>query len=471
MILYRPLLHSIVLLLAIVLVRSAASAQQGGNSLVIHEGRTPRGVRYAFLPQPFEDRVALSFSWWDGFAQARPGQELLGRLSVAWLQAGTERLPEGQFREELRDDQIRLEFGTGNRTTGGSLTAPPEKLHLAAERLREVLVTPALSERALARLRRRHASNFEQARETPGTLARSMLIELLAGESPFIPEEAGASVQLRDAERLGRPEVEAWRQAVLARDSLVVAAAGRSTEEAIVAAIDRAFGELPEQSNLPLPPNTTFRRDVRTIVIERPVSQTSLVLGGGSSLVWADERNQPLSGIALNAFATGPTSRLFRAVRDELGASYGSTAALPMIGGAARYLIVSSSVDPASAPQALAVIRAEYDRFRQEGLTPTEFEAARARLVNGLEEQARRAGPASALLRDLLRQGRNAAEGPAVLEHLRHRLTREEVNAHVRERWPELPLTTVIVAPSAEGLAADCVVRRHEEPERCLVSR
>ena len=281
----------------------------------------------------------------------------------------------------------------------------------------------------------------------------------------------GLPFQLRGAERLGRPEVEAWRHAVFARDSLVVAAAGRSTEEAIVATIDHAFGELPERTSLPMPPDITFRRDGRTIVIERPVSQTSLVLGGGTSLVWADERDQPLSGIALNAFAAGPTSRLFRAVRDELGASYGSTAALPMLGGAARYFVISSSVDPASAPRALAVIRAEYDRFRQEGLTSTEFEAARARLVNGLEEQARRAGPASALLRDLLRQGRNAAEGPAVLEYLRHRLTREEVNAHVRQCWPELPLTTVIVAPSAEGLAADCVVRRHEEPERCLVSR
>ena len=102
---------------------------KGSDSLVIHEGRTPRGIRYAFLPQPFEDRVALSFSWWDGFAQARPGQELLGRLSVAWLQAGTERLPEGQFREELQDDQIRLDsepvIGTTAAPVSPAREAPP----------------------------------------------------------------------------------------------------------------------------------------------------------------------------------------------------------------------------------------------------------------------------------------------------------------------------------------------------------
>jgi zinc protease len=354
--------------------------------------------------------------------------------------------------------------------TSGSVSAPPGRLDLAAERLREVLLTPALSDQALARLRRRHASSLEQAREVPGTLARSLLIERLTGQSPFALDEARASLRLRNAtERFGRPELEVWSRSVLARDTLVVGAAGRATEAAIVTAIDRAFGDLPERADVPAPPALTFRRDTRTVVIERPVTQTSVVLGAGSSLMWEDEREQPLNRIALGAFAGGPSSRLFRTVRDELGASYGSTAELPMLGGAARYLVISSSVDPANAARALAVIRAEYARFQQEGLTSEEFETERARYVNQLEEQLRRAGPAAGLLRDLLRQERSAAEGWEVLERVRRQLTREDINAHLRSRWPQPPLTTVIVAPSADGLDADCIVRRHEEPERCLV--
>jgi zinc protease len=447
-----------------------ASAQAPGEDTRVREGRTPRGVRYAFLPQPFENSVVLTFSWWDGIGHARPGQELLGAVGAAWHQAGTQRLPEGQFREELRDDQIGLSLGYGNRTTGGSVSAPPSRLDLAAERLREVLLTPALSDRALARSRRRYASALEQAREVPGTLARSLLIEWLAGQSPFALDDARASLRLRGAtERFGRPELEAWSRSVLTRDTLVVGAAGRASEAAIVTAIDRAFGDLPERADVPAPPTVTFRRDARTVVIERPVTQTSVVLGAGSSLIWADERDQPLNRIALGAFAAGPSSRLFRTVRDELGASYGSTAELPMLGGAARYLVISSSVDPGSAARALAVIRAEYARFQQEGLTSAEFETERARYVNQLEEQLRRAGPAAGLLRDLLRQERSTADGLEVLERVRRQLTRKDVNAHLRSRWPQPPLTTVIVAPSAEGLDADCIVQRHQEPERCLV--
>ena len=358
-----------VLLLA-ALMGSRSVGPAGGDRFDIHEGRTPRGVRYAFLAQPFENTVALAFSWWDGFAQARPGQELLGRAGVAWLQAGTERLPEGQFREELRDDQIGLGLGTGNRSTGGWVSAPPDKLDLAAGRLREVLLTPALSERALARLHRRHASSFEQAREMPGTVARSMLIELLAAGIPSCRRRLQPHSGSGAPKRFGRPEVEAWRQRRVRPRHL----GGRSRR-----AFDRGGGRGGDRSCVRRaagagracrqPPGVAFRRDPRTVVIERPVSQTSLVLGAGSSLVWADELDMPLSSIALNAFAVGPSSRLFRTVRDELGASYGSTAALPMLGGAARYLVISSSVDPASAPRALAVIRAEYERFRREGLT------------------------------------------------------------------------------------------------------
>jgi zinc protease len=459
-------------LLVLIIAVSPVAAQVGGDQLSVREGRSPRGIRFAFLPQPSEPRVALAFSWWDGFGQAQPGQELLGRMGVAWLQAGTQRLPEGQFREELRDDEVQLGLGAGNRVTDGFLSAPPGKFALAAERLREVLLTPALSERALGRLRRRHAASIEQDRATPSRLARSVLVELLAGSSAFALEQATASARLRSAaERLGRSEVDAWRQAVLARDTLVVGAAGSTTEAEVVAAIDRAFGDLPEQSSLPPGVPVNFRLDAPTVVIERPVSQTSVVLGAGSSLVWADEHNHTLNRIALTAFAAGPSSRLFRAVRDELGASYGSSAELPMMGGAACYLVISSSVDPVRAPQALSVLRAEYERFLREGLTDAEFDSARARVVNQLEEQARRTGSAAALLRERLRQDRRADEVERSLEHLRSGITREEVNAHVRRHWPDARLTTVIVAPSSDIFAADCVVRADEGPERCISPR
>ena len=91
--------------------------------------------------------------------------------------------------------------------------------------------------------------------------------------------------------------------------------------------------------------------------------------------------------------------------------------------------------------------------------------------MNQLEEQLRRAGPAAGLLRDLLRQERSAAEGWEVLERVRRQLTREDINAHLRSRWPQPPLTTVIVAPSADGLDSNCIVRRYEEPEQCLVEQ
>ena len=44
---------------------------------------------------------------------------------------------------------------------------------------------------------------------------------------------------------------------------------------------------------------------------------------------------------------------------------------------------------------------------------------------------------------------------------------RAAVEADVRAAFPKPPLTVVVVAPSAEGLAADCVIKAPEELARC----
>jgi hypothetical protein len=43
----------------------------------------------------------------------------------------------------------------------------------------------------------------------------------------------------------------------------------------------------------------------------------------------------------------------------------------------------------------------------------------------------------------------------------------ETVNDGIRTRFPAEPLTVVIVAPSAAGLDADCVIKSPAEIARC----
>ncbi|WP_204268915.1 hypothetical protein, partial [Escherichia coli] len=65
-----------------------------------------------------------------------------------------------------------------------------------------------------------------------------------------------------------------WRKAVLARDNLVVVAAGPLDRSAVAALVDETFGGLPATAELkPVVPFEPLR-PLRTIAIERPVAQS-----------------------------------------------------------------------------------------------------------------------------------------------------------------------------------------------------
>ncbi len=435
-----------------------------GQAQTIVQGVSPKGIRFALAPRPANPLVALSFGWRDGFGEARAGREGLSSLAAAWHAAGPRGLSEAEFREDLRDESIGLSLGASGGRTLGSLVAPPDRLDTAVARMRAVLMEPALNDATLRRFKRQRRLSIAQGRETPGTAARTLALSMVAGDTPYVLEHvAPARSPIADVERA---DVDAWREAVLARDNLVVAAAGPIAEPDLVRIIDQIFGDLPERSALPREPEIAFRRDTRTVVIERPVAQTTIVLAGGTRLDPADTQTANRASLANGVLSGGPASRLFLSVREGLGATYGSSSQFVPLGNEAVALLVSSAVDHALAEKALATLREGYARFHRDGVTEAELAPLRARSVNGIEEGLARSEIAGRL-RGAMLNGRDPNEVTTLAQRVAA-VTAAEVGAVVAERLPSPPLATVIVAPSAEGFGADCVVRRDQPLEACL---
>ena len=129
-------------------------------------------------------------------------------------------------------------------------------------------------------------------------------------------------------------------------------------------------------------------------------------------------------------------------------------------------LVVSTAVDNAKAAATLAAIRSEYARFRAEGVTADELEPLKTKLVTEVREQLRRSPGRRARLRDLLLSG-FPADDARDLRGPRPGALAAAVNGSRSRRFPPEPLTFVVVAPSAEGLGADCVIKAPEEISRC----
>jgi zinc protease len=258
-------------------------------------------------------------------------------------------------------------------------------------------------------------------------------------------------------------DIDAWRRAVLGRGQLTVASAGPLPPQEIAAQIDRVFAGLPAGGH-GIGPRPQLRTNPKLIVLERPSAQTAIVAGGPST--WISEPDTLPGTIAVRALGSGFESRLTKAVREGLGASYGIRAGFQQVHRKAFTTIITTAVDSTKAAAVLAAIRKEYAHFRAEGVTEAEVEPIKTKLVTEAREQLRRSPRVAQRVREL-----TLAEFPidylATYEARVRALDAAAVNEGIRTRFPPEPLTIVMVAPSAEGLGADCVIKAPEEISRC----
>jgi predicted Zn-dependent peptidase len=158
----------------------------------------------------------------------------------------------------------------------------------------------------------------------------------------------------------------------------VVAAAGNLDHGRLLEALDREGwfdGSSRETPRRPVPPAPAVRG--RSRHEERDTAQSHVVFGT-DTFPLRDPRRFALA-ILTNVFGGGMSSRLFQRVREELGLAY-AVFAYKNFHQSSGQLGVYVGSQTASADQAVAAIRAEYDRLAREGLPAAELEAGKRQL-------------------------------------------------------------------------------------------
>ena len=121
----------------------------------------------------------------------------------------------------------------------------------------------------------------------------------------------------------------------------------------------RLFAALPQEGKAFAPAKPTLRAPGKLVVLERPVVQTVIAAGGPMTLTVTPDlvRTQ----LAVAALGGGPSGRLWKAVRERLGAAYGISTSLQPVDLDTRTLFIraaarsppSATNTPASSPKAL----------------------------------------------------------------------------------------------------------------------
>ncbi|OAN69669.1 zinc protease [Rhodobacteraceae bacterium EhC02] len=268
------------------------------------------------------------------------------------------------FRYAVSDDALSVsaQFLTENRDA-------------AIDLLRQSLIAPRFDAEAIERVRAQVLSGLRSDEKNPQSIASRRFDALVYGDHPY-----GSSLDgtIDTVTALTRDDLVAAHAGALARDRIHVSAVGDITAEELGALLDSLLGDLPATgAALPGPADPAFPGGVE--VVDFPTPQ-SVVLFGQPGI--GQEDPDFFAAFILDHILGGGgfESRLMTEVREKRGLTYGiytylADRELAQVWGGS----VASANDRVA--EAVEVIRAEWQRMQQDGVSQDDLDNAKTYLT------------------------------------------------------------------------------------------
>lgn len=387
----RPLLRILAaLLVALSLLPAAAGAVD------IKAVTTPLGIKAWLVQDKSAPAVSLAFSFAGGTASDPAGQLGVSSLMATLLTDGAGTLTSQAFRQRQEDAAASVGFNASLDRLGGSLRVLSANREEGFELLRLALTQPRFDADMIEQRRAQTIASINQANQRPGSVAARTLMQTEFAGHPYANDPDGTPDDLR---KLAQQNLEQRAAALLIRNGLVVAAVGDIEEADLARLLDHAFGSLPAGTPPPLPPEWTPPTRARTVVVERPVPQSTALLA-----LPGVARDDPdwYAALAMNHIlgGGGQQSRLFSEVREKRGLAYGASSSLRVYKRAALLVMSTASANERVA-EALRVVKAELARLRVDGPTEQELADAKTYLAGALALALDSSGAIAGLLHSM----------------------------------------------------------------------
>jgi zinc protease len=340
------------------------------RAIDIQEVTSPGGIEAWLVEDSSIPFVAIDI-WFNGGASLdAPGKRGAVHLMTGLLEEGAGDMDARAFAEAVEGLAASFEFDVFRDALTVSPRMLSENRDEAAELLRASLVEPRFDDDAVERVRGQVLAIIDGDARDPDEIGSETFNALAWGDHPYGSALEGTRESVG---ALTREDLVDAHRAVLARDRVIVGAAGDITAEELGLLIDRILGDLPE-TGAPMPGMADYQLPPGTTVVDFPSPQ-SVALFGHQGIARDDPDFFP--AFVLNQVLGGGNfrSRLMQEVRVERGLTYGVYSFLGLseygqtLGG--RF---SSSNDLVA--EAIEVIRAEWTDLAENGVTDEELEAA-----------------------------------------------------------------------------------------------
>lgn len=417
---------------------------------------SPAGHGFFYVSMADAKRTAVAVTWKSGLPTGPDIHEATARLGVGlMLRGGSGGVAPDEVAAEFEDLDAASRLWVQPGVIRGFVVAPQNNLVQAAHIANLVLTRPDLEERWLDREKSNLIRGNTVRDATATGLAWKLAREIILGDHPY--KRFWTAAPSNGIRKITTRQISDWHEHAFGTANLTITAAGSADPVIVGRAIDLALDGLPKSANQE---ELAFAGpDIKPglIVLHDPDLPKSLIMTLGK-LPDPEPGDDAIYRIATEVLGLGKQSRLFKAIRSQLRASYGFGAGMEMLTRNHRLLRMSGEVDTDLLPQALSAMQRSYETFRLEGITEEEYPIARNFHRQRVELGTRRPAGAASMLMDNQINGGAVEVFENLIGHI-DGLERSTVNNTIRAAYPPYDeLLTIVVTPDANAIPGACVI-------------
>ena len=404
----------------------------------IHEVTTPGGLNAWLVEDHSIPFVALELRFRGGASLDDEGKRGAINLMTGLLEEGAGDLDARAFTRQTEALAASFSYNAGPDAISVSARFLSENRDEALELLRKSLIEPRFDPEDIERVRAQVLSIIQSNAKDPSEIAGQAFNRLVYGDHPYGSAIDGS---VESVTELTREDLVAAHAATLARDRLYISAVGDVTEDELGTLLDNLLGALPE-TGAPLPPEAdpNLPGGVELVDYATPQSIVNFAQPG-------IDRDHPdfFAAYLLNHVLGGGgfESRLMEEVREKRGLTYGVYSYLVDRDRAQLWMGRVASANDRVA-EAIAVIKDEWNRLRENGVSETELSDAKTYLTGAYPLRFDGNGPIANIAVGMQMEGLDPdyiANRNAMVEAV----TLEQINRVARDLMDPSLLTFVVV--------------------------
>ena len=412
--------------------------------VAIQELATPGGINAWLVEDHSIPFIALELRFRGGAALDVPGKRGSTNLMMALLEEGSADLDSRGFARAVEGLAASFSYDTRDDVISVSAKMLTENRDEAVALLRASLTEPHFAQADIDRVRAQVISIIQSDQKDPRDISARTFDALVFGDHPYGSSRNGT---LDSVAALTREDIVKAHRNALVRDRVYVSAVGDISAEELTALLDELLGDLP-QTGAPLPGDAEINLPggVKVVEFDTPQSVATFAQPG----IDRDD-DDFFAAYILNHILGGGgfESRLMTEVREKRGLTYGVYSYLLDMDNAQVWMGSVSSANDRVA-EAIEVIRSEWARIREDGVTEAELNDAKTYLTGAYPLRFDGNGPIANIAVGMQMEGL-PTDYIATRNDKVNAVTLEQINRVARELMDPDSLTFVVTG-NPEGL-------------------